>query len=62
MSVSSTGFCGKVLAHVGINQGLGESDPAVITQNLLEGQLPESKKRKKILVKRIMKDAKRSAK
>ena len=62
MSVFSTGFRGKVLAHVGINQGLGQTDPAVITENLLQGQLPESKKRKKMLVKRLMKDAKRSAK
>ena len=53
-AVFSTGFRGKVLAHVGINQALGNRDPSVITQSLLEGELPGAKKRRKIIIKRII--------
>ena len=49
----SSGFIGKVLAHLGICNAIGESDPAEITKSLLSGELPQGKKRKVDMVEQI---------
>ena len=46
----SSGFRGKVLAHVGICNAIGENDPAEITKSLLS---PKAKKRKLDMVEKI---------
>ena len=49
----SSGFRGKVLAHLGICNAIGESDPAEITKSVLSGELPQAKKRKVDMLEKI---------
>ena len=42
-----------MLAHLGICNAIGESDPAEITKSLLSGELPQAKKRKVHMVEKI---------
>ena len=54
-SVFGVNFRGCVLAHVAMNQAVGVSDSLQITTTLLNREPPQPAKRKKIVIKRLLK-------
>lgn len=54
LDVFGFGFRGKLLARIGIARSIGMKDPNEIAQSLLEHSLPDNKKRKLNIVRKLL--------
>lgn len=54
LDVFGCGFRGKILAHIGIAKSLGKENPQEIAQSLLEYTIPDNKRRRLNLVRRLL--------
>ena len=54
LDVFGCGFRGKVLARIGIAKSLGKEDPDEIATSLLESSLPDNKRRRLNIVRKLL--------
>ena len=54
IDIFGCGFRGKLLARIGIAKSLGKEDPQEIAQSLLEYTIPDNKRRRLNLVRKLL--------